>query len=176
MPPTCVHVHSSSEEISSKMIAAFQADYSSVTRAATVCLRLRMGEQQRQSKNFEGQRYNLKATIRLEKKERQLWHSYERIYREKGLKNSCHMTCLIHYTVYKFWHRLTATLTRQIFLVIPLPQKTHSFLWTEVVQLGSINSMLMSVSQAVNLLCAATAYQLSTTFCSLVFSGEMGSG
>lgn len=52
------------------MIASFKADHSSVTRAAVVYLRLRMGEQQQQSKNFEGQRYNLKATIRLEKKKR----------------------------------------------------------------------------------------------------------
>lgn len=68
IPPTGANVHFSSEEISSKMIPAFQADYSSVTRAVTIYLRLRMGEQQRQDKNFEGQRYNLKASIRLGKK------------------------------------------------------------------------------------------------------------
>lgn len=56
LPPRHAHVHSQCEEISPKMIAAFQADYSSVTRAAILYLRLRMGEQQRQSKTFEVQR------------------------------------------------------------------------------------------------------------------------
>lgn len=36
MSPVHVHVHSSSEKVASKMIAAFQADYNSVTGAATV--------------------------------------------------------------------------------------------------------------------------------------------
>lgn len=68
LPSRNVYVHSPCEGILPKMIAAFQADYISATKAAIVCLRLRMGKQQRQNKNFEGQRYNLKATIRLGKK------------------------------------------------------------------------------------------------------------
>lgn len=165
-----IHVHSSCEKISPKIITAFQADQNSVTRAATVHLRLRMGKQQ---KNFEDQRCNLKATIRLGgNKRKDNFNTFINKYTGKIVWKIAVVWLVSFIMLFtnsdtvelwllqgKFFSNTAFTEDPFIFVNWSKEVRKHRF-YTHI---------CFTVS-------TATAYQLSTMYRHLDFSGEMGSG